>query len=232
MSQQTIAAPATPKPMPRISVAASYVRLAATCMAERDIRYYLCGVLIEPRAEGGAYIVATNGHMLIAIIDKGGECSAPTIIAPNKATLAACPKVAPFDRGGRILRTLEVEGETALGVTNEAGRLAHIQACDTIIEGKFPDWGRVLPVWDQLKPGSPAQVSHVYRNAPFAAMRCTIMAAAQSYTDPDARMLVQRMDGLDNVVHIVMSQRHSESADGWVGLWRGVRESIHPGVKK
>jgi hypothetical protein len=224
MSQQTIEAdtPAEPKPMPRISVKAAYVRLAATCRADHDIRYYLRGILIEPRPEGGAFIVGTNGHMLIAIIDKDAECSASTIISPTKALIAACPKATPW-KNDAILRTIEVEGQTALGVTDDRGLLKFIQAHDTTIEAKFPDLKRVLPVWDKLEVGGPEEIEPHYRNAPLAAINAGKHFGVNCYHDPVRSMLVQRLAGMDNVVHIVMARRLQHERKPWVDLWSAVK---------
>ena len=220
MSQQSIeaGAPAATKPMPRISVKAAYVRLAATCRAGHDIRYYLTGIQIEPRKEGGAYIVGTNGHMLIAIIDKDAECSASTIINPSKALIAACPKVNPH-KNEAVLRTIEIEGKACLGVTNEQGLLTIIQAQETIIEGKFPDLNRVMPAWDKLEIGGPEEIEPHYRNAPLAAINAGKHFGVNCYHDPARGMLVQRLAGMDNVVHMVMSRRLQHERKPWIDLW-------------
>jgi hypothetical protein len=229
MSQTTIeaAAPATPKPMPRIRVSAGYLRLAATCMAVCDIRYYLQGVLIEPRPEGGAFLVATNGHHLIAIIDPDGECSAPTIISPSKATLAACPKANPHSRGKAECYTIKVEGLTALCVTdNDVGLPKHIQPRDTIIEGgKFPDWRRVLPDFATLKPGAPQCVNPIYRNAPLAAIGHGRFLSVEGFQREGDQLapLVQRLCGMSNVVHVVMPFRGESDVAPWVDAWKGLR---------
>jgi hypothetical protein len=225
MSQAEIpSATASPKPMPKIRVGAGYLRLAATCMAVSDIRYYLQGVMIESRPEGGAFLVATNGSHLIAIIDPDGECSEPTIISPNKATLAACPKASPHGRGIEEVRTIEVEGAAALAVTDSNGVLKHIQPREVIIEGgKFPEWRRVLPQFERLKPGSPQCVNPVLRNAPLAAIGHgrfisveTFQAEGDSYAP-----LVQRLCGMNNVVHVVMPFRGEADMAPWRAAWEG-----------
>lgn len=225
MSQQTIeaAAPAATKTMPRIRVSAAYLRLAATCRATLDIRYYLTGILVEPRKQGGCILVGTDGHHLIAIIDPAGECSESTIIAPNRATIAACPKVNPFHRGEQEVRTIEVEGVTALAVSDDKGLLVNVQPREAIIEGKFPDLQRVLPAWDRLQPGSPQQINPIYRNAPLAAISAGKMPGVQSYIEPGRDILVQRWSGMDNVVHIVMSQRVHDAHQPWIDLWSTVK---------
>lgn len=219
-------APATPKPMPKIRVSAGYLRLAATCMAVADIRYYLQGVLIEPRPQGGAFLVATNGHHLIAIIDPEGECSAPTIISPTKATLASCPKADPHSRGVAEARTIEVEGETALAISDNNGLLRHIQPRDVVIEGGyFPQWRRVLPAFEKLKPGQPQCVNPIYRNAPLAAIAHGKFISIDGFqaSDDVHAPLVQRLCRMDNVVHIIMPFRGDSAVTQWADLWKAAK---------
>ena len=62
-------------------------------MAANDIRYYLNGVLVTPRAEGGVYLVATDGHRLMAVIDESGSVDKERIIRFPKSFLAKLPKI-------------------------------------------------------------------------------------------------------------------------------------------
>lgn len=59
--------------------------------AENDVRYYLCGVYIEPHPEKGAVIVATNGHIIGIIHDPEGFCAKPIIVGDiTKPLISAC----------------------------------------------------------------------------------------------------------------------------------------------
>ncbi|WP_339774276.1 hypothetical protein [uncultured Thalassospira sp.] len=54
----------------RITVQAKYFLAAWQFTSTDDTRYYLGGVHIEPHPDGGALLVATNGHILCAIHDE------------------------------------------------------------------------------------------------------------------------------------------------------------------
>lgn len=213
---------APPKPIPHVKVSASYVRLAATCRAMVDIRYYLQGIWIGPRKEGGVYLVASDGHQAIAIIDPEGECSEATIINPTKATLAACPKALQFDRGAAEIRIISVEGEAALAVSDKQGLLAHVQPREAIIDYvNFPELKRILPDWKTMTPGAPPQVNAAYRNTLMPALSVGKFVGVQTFVDASQHKLIQRWAGMDNVVHIVMSMRGEPGTQAWVKMWGG-----------
>lgn len=162
--------PPTP---PKINVRATRLRLAATCIADLDIRYYLCGVYIEPREDGGVFIVATDGHRMMAVIDEMGSASAPTIIRLPGQFLKALPRPCTYPGGEKIpgvtkgsrsivassidncrVTIEELANGHALMLTDGYGRPSHVQPGNPIIEGKFPDWRRVLPSFQKLVPGT------------------------------------------------------------------------------
>lgn len=155
--------------MTTCTIRAAYARLAATCRATRDIRYYLQGILVEPRAEGGAYIVGTNGHSMIVIIDEKAQCDAPVILAPDRTMLSLLPKVGILDdNDDSKLELTEFRGKPALllslfGMKN--GHRQHLQLSNPIIEGNFPSWRKVMPNFGALKPGhhSAYNISYVSR---------------------------------------------------------------------
>ncbi|WP_443698731.1 DNA polymerase III subunit beta family protein [Pseudomonas sp.] len=136
-----------------------YFAAMALFMAKQDVRYYLNGISVEPHPDGGAIIVATDGHRLAVIHDPDGWCSKQFIVGGIKSPLlTACKQRA---------RLLPCEGPAALWIGThgcvvarlpamEAGQKAEHQeptdlfgelclyACKTsIVDGKFPDWRRV-----------------------------------------------------------------------------------------
>lgn len=137
--------------MPGIRINANLFRIAHLCASTEETRYYLNGVFVTPHAVGGATLVATDGHMLVAIRDEHAECTAPEIIRtgdkPNdRAILKACtaPKrAAPDfqrslivdDNGAGRIETIEFDGATPKNVD--------IGAC--IVDGSFPDFTRIFP---------------------------------------------------------------------------------------
>jgi DNA polymerase-3 subunit beta len=137
-----------------------YFAAMALFMAKQDVRHYLNGISVEPHPDGGAIIVATDGHRLAVIHDPDGWCSKQFIVGGIKSPLLTACKQRP--------RLLPCEGPAALWIGThgsvvarlpamEAGQKAEHQeptdlfgelclyACKTsIVDGKFPDWRRVI----------------------------------------------------------------------------------------
>lgn len=154
----------------KCKVSAKAYAAALLAVSTEETRYYLNGVLIEPNPAGGVTVVATNGHILIAIHDADGETNGSWI----------CP--VPSHMRQFLLANLEprpdVEDdddfytdEPVLGGTPEKrhpdriafdGLMASVTAPEhawqekspievvmaakaQAIDGKFPDWAKVLP---------------------------------------------------------------------------------------
>ncbi|QLI49422.1 DNA polymerase III beta subunit [Pseudomonas phage vB_PaeM_USP_18] len=121
--------------------------------AEKDVRYYLNGVRIEPHPQQGAILVATNGHRLAVIHDPDGWCKEPIIVGDiPRALVAACkvkgsflkltePKQLWISKGGAVLMGL---GDTEPPTDPFNAGALHINKI-AIVDGKFPDWRRVMP---------------------------------------------------------------------------------------
>ncbi len=105
------------------------------CMAQQDVRYYLNGLLIET---DGAVLrgVATDGHRLaLCEIDLEGEDPGKQqVIVPRKGVL-------------ELQRLLGEEGdvEVAIGTNHIRVDLDDIRFTSKLIDGRFPDYGRVVP---------------------------------------------------------------------------------------
>lgn len=141
------------------NVSADLFRRALSCVSTEETRYYLTGVFVEPCASGGALLVATDGHKLVAIRDPSGEVSGSAIVSPDKASAAAL-KAKGFDRrlvvSGDALQLSVVEI-----ITDRAPRTAHLQAEPCIIDGSFPDWRRVVPETVTPAAGHTVDVTHL-----------------------------------------------------------------------
>lgn len=130
--------------MPKINVNAALFARAAKVQSTEETRYYLNGVSVEPDPKGGAVLVATDGHKLVAIHDPSGECDAPVIVFADKETLKACN--APRNAVSRRLTLDEADdiritepaapGETFTVRTQHRGR----------VDGHFPAWRKVVPL--------------------------------------------------------------------------------------
>jgi len=104
------------------------LKAMAVLASKQDIRYYLNGVLVEST---GAYtrMVATDGHLLgiFQISETAHEGKAFSIIIPNEI-------IAKLDKKDNFLST------------NEHGNWSIDGIAFTPVDGKFPDYMRVLPL--------------------------------------------------------------------------------------
>jgi len=104
-------------------------------MAQQDVRYYLNGVLLI--VEGNKLkVVATDGHRLAfnaGIIE--GEHEKQEIILPRKAVLELC----------KLLGDNEELVEIEFSPQQVKASFSGISLITKVIEGKFPDYERVIP---------------------------------------------------------------------------------------
>ena len=113
-------------------------------MAQQDVRYYLNGLFLNISQEG-IFGVATDGHRLAkagAVIETGetGTSSlsddSPSVnaIIPRKGIIEIDKQLADEDEIKAVL------SKNHLQITNN-----HSQAITKLIDGKFPDYNRVIP---------------------------------------------------------------------------------------
>ncbi len=107
----------------------------AFAMAQQDVRYYLNGLMLEIQ-QGTLRAVATDGHRL-ALADISLEETVPVrqVIVPRKA-------VHEFMR---ILGSSDGSVELSLSVNHLMAQIGDIQFVTKLIDGKFPDYQRVIP---------------------------------------------------------------------------------------
>ena len=75
------------RPPFRAVVSADLFKRAQIGVSKEHFRYYLNGVFVTPCKDGGALLLATDGHMLICIRDPRGIVEGSGIIALNKQLL-------------------------------------------------------------------------------------------------------------------------------------------------
>jgi len=109
--------------------------LVQYAMAQQDIRYYLNGLLLVVKGNEIS-VVATDGHRLAYASEVLGE-QLPTIevILPRKTVLELSRQLSDNDD------PLEV----ALTPTQALFRFGTIEFVSKLIDGKFPDYDRVIP---------------------------------------------------------------------------------------
>ena len=124
----------------KIPVAA--LKAVALAKGVLDIRYYLNGVLLEA-ATDGVFLVATDGHRMHAmrVVPTYSDNAAPLrigmqVIIPGETIDAI-----------KITRASDAEIDFTIDDAGRTGQVAHGPATHsfTAIDGKFPDWRRVLP---------------------------------------------------------------------------------------
>ena len=104
-------------------------------MAQQDVRYYLNGVLFI--IEGNKLkVVATDGHRLAYnLTEIEGSYEKHEIILPRKAIIEMCKLLSDNDE------TVEIEFSTQQVKADFSG----ITLITKVIDGKFPDYERVIP---------------------------------------------------------------------------------------
>lgn len=124
-----------------IKIKQSTIKAVSFAMAKKDIRYYLCGMLLQHNGEE-TRLVATDGHRLnMAIIEHPNAltCDLIEVIIPdtlvNQITKAKAPR---HDKVKKI--TLTIDG-SKIAATMPDGT----QSIALALNGKFPDYQRVIP---------------------------------------------------------------------------------------
>lgn len=105
-------------------------------MAQQDVRYYLNGLMFELR-EQLIRCVATDGHRL-AICEMSADVSSPgtqQVIVPRKG----------IQELGRLLENTDSSAKLEIGSNHIRIQLPDIRFTSKLIDGKFPDYQRVLP---------------------------------------------------------------------------------------
>ena len=124
--------------IPTIEIPTATLKAALVCVSTEQVRYYLCGVYVDP--EG--FLVSTCGHrMFVGKIDLSGTPAFDGWIIPSDA----------------IKRALT--GYKADTITIAPDRVGAIMCAP--VDGVYPDWRRVVPNADGLT-GETAQFNPAY----------------------------------------------------------------------
>jgi DNA polymerase III subunit beta len=115
--------------------------LVQYAMAQQDIRYYLNGLLIVVE-DGQLRLVATDGHRLaFAATALVGELPRQELIVPRKTVLEL----------SKLLGEGDEEVKVELSPTQAAFSFGSIELVSKLIDGKFPDYTRVIPTQHKNK---------------------------------------------------------------------------------
>ncbi|MEM7208593.1 MAG: DNA polymerase III subunit beta [Pseudomonadota bacterium] len=112
------------------------INKTAFSMAQQDVRYYLNGLLFEVTPDM-LRCVATDGHRLsLSTVDvQTGVETASQVIVPRKGV----------NELSRLLDTSDEPAEFQLTANHIRINMPEVRFTSKLIDGKFPDYGRVLP---------------------------------------------------------------------------------------
>jgi DNA polymerase-3 subunit beta len=114
----------------------SLFKLAEFAMAQQDIRYYLNGMLLVVD-KATLQAVATDGHRLSwASIAVAGDYARQEVILPRKTVLEL----------GKLLQDSEDPVTLDILSNQVRFRFANVELVSKVVDGKFPDFNRVIPV--------------------------------------------------------------------------------------
>jgi DNA polymerase-3 subunit beta len=115
--------------------------LVQYAMAQQDIRYYLNGLLmvVEDR---GLKLVATDGHRLaFASLMLEADLPRQEVIVPRKTVLEL----------SKLLAETDDEVKIELSSTQAAFSFGSVELVSKLVDGKFPDYTRVIPTQHKNK---------------------------------------------------------------------------------
>lgn len=208
----------------RAKFQARYLPMIAPFMATNDIRFYLNGFLIE-RAKNGVYIVATNGHILAAIHDADGELDGAdrVIVRRDAGLVSACRPKKHSVQNMVIIQNGRVSVAPDFGCECTAVE-KYVMPGSCFIEGKYPEWKKVVPDFAELKPGmssacvKPEYIGIFEKVEKQTASRMGCMRLWQRQ-DPNSSIVVQ-LPSIPEFLGVVMPMRDSEK------LQEGCRASL------
>jgi DNA polymerase-3 subunit beta len=126
----------------QFSIPVDTIKALLLAAAKSDIRYYLNGVCLDVAHDGSAVAIATNGHIMLALPAERAEGDG------ELRAIVAGQYIIPRDvleglkapwKGGAAIVTIDTAAQTV--TVTVAGKAASA----ALVDGKFPDWRRVVP---------------------------------------------------------------------------------------
>ncbi len=115
--------------------------LVQYAMAQQDIRYYLNGLLVVVE-DKQLKLVATDGHRLAyASLPLAADLPRQEVIVPRKTVLEL----------GKLLADNDEEVKIELAATQAAFSFGAVELVSKLVDGKFPDYTRVIPTTHKNK---------------------------------------------------------------------------------
>lgn len=139
-----------------LTLQSSQLKAAMHCAASKDVRFYLCGVLLECCANGDVHIVSIDGSVLFA-----GLIAAPDVAWGENPQRGPWRMILPRDAVASAIKSpLGKKNMVHLAALPD-GRYMLNDTVFTPIDGTFPDWRRVCPSHTALaqRGEKPAQLN-------------------------------------------------------------------------
>jgi hypothetical protein len=189
--------------------------------ANEDVRFYLNGIRIEPY-DGGCLLIATNGHWLAVMESKAARADTARILNVSKAFEKALREPMPHDA------RVTVETETAHSVLIADGEERYVQPGVPFVEGNYPEWRKVMPPSQHLKPGLVAPLQTKYVSQLHKAMPNDHYPGVKFWhdeRDPTKRAQVARFGKCPELVVLIMPINEFNEA-GWPAWYP--KEAVEP----
>jgi len=130
------------------------IERTAFAMAQQDVRYYLNGMLWELTG-GQLRVVATDGHRL-------AMCTLPSSVDSSEDAQIILPRKGVLELS-RLLLDEDADIAIVLGSNHVRGTTADFTFTSKLVDGKFPDYQRVLPrAPDKLVTGSRLELRQAF----------------------------------------------------------------------
>jgi len=126
----------------------------AYAMGTESLRFYLCGILLEPKVEGRAKhlcAVAVDGVRLcrLRVPLPKGAANMPRVIVPSSTVTLL----------SRLLKDAKESIDVAVSDTRIRVTIGDIALTSKLIDGQFPDWERVIPDKPKIRIDLPVKAA-------------------------------------------------------------------------
>lgn len=197
-----------------LTVSLATLRAARTHAAEKDVRYYLQGVYLDTAA---GKVVATDGHRLFAANARGVKSNYPAVIIPNETIDAALKQFTGEYARGKSLGAVDVTvtiDDNHIAIGTPTGSVT-----GKALDGRFPDWRRVVPKAEDVGEQVPAVL-----NTQYLTDACEALSIARNLSKKAASQHAIRIhmrgefptivtDNTIGVLALVMPMRNDLGAD-------------------
>ena len=192
------------------------LRAAALIAPKADSRYYLCGFLLE-RREGVLRLIATDGNLMLVQIVTEADNPGPDLSLILPRQFGADLRRPKKSESGLLHLMIDASEDPPL----LWGKCNTQEIAGKAIDGRFPDWRRVVP---ERPSGKPAFYN--------SALLCTLHQVAAEYLQAPENKARSRFDLHQNgdgpgvvrfsrneyAIALCMPDRGPDNADPWPSL--------------